>query len=347
LRRACLILLALPFLFQTILRGQDAAKPNQDAASLIQRLHAADVSSALDTADMQPWHLKMTVQLFDDKGKPSDQGSIEEWWAGPNQDKRVYTLPSYTATFVHADGKIFRTPGASHPPSLLELLLRQAMHPMPTASEFEQAQPQMSKINLGKAPLECVMLAQPIKGLKSAPLGLFPTYCFDPGKDALRLTYNFGTELVVRNAIGTFQQKLVSTDVVVRMEDVMAAEGKVAMLQAQDLTSADLATDGLEQVGGGSPQRVPAGVIAGMARKMSPPVYPPNAKANHVTGVVTLHAVIGTDGHIYDLSVLSSPDPDLAIAAIAAVRRWTYKPYLLSGEPTEVETTINVNFSMK
>lgn len=339
MRLVCWLLLAAPLLFQTTLRGQATA-------NLTERLHAADVGSALDAADVKPWYLKMTVQLFDQKGKPGEQGTVEEWWAGPDKSKRVYTLPSYTATFVRADGNVFRTPGASHPPTMLELLLRQATHPMPTDSEVEHAQPQMNKIKFGNVPMECIMLAQPIKELKSAPMGLFPTYCFDPGKDALRVTYNFGTQLVIRNAIGTFQQKLVSTDVVVRSDDVMAARAKIVTLKTQDVAEADLATDGLERVGDNSPVKVSAGTIAGMALRQPQPLYPPTAKANHATGTVVLRALIGTDGHIYDLTVVSSPDPDLAIAAVAAVRQWTYKPYLFTGEPVEVETTINVNFTM-
>jgi protein TonB len=45
------------------------------------------------------------------------------------------------------------------------------------------------------------------------------------------------------------------------------------------------------------------------------------------------------------MKLISTPDPDLAIAALAAVRQWTYKPYLLNGEPTELQTTITVNFN--
>jgi len=60
---------------------------------------------------------------------------------------------------------------------------------------------------------------------------------------------------------------------------------------------------------------------------------------------VVLHAVIGKDGHIHDLQVLSSPASDLTSAAEDAVRQWTYRPYTLLGDPVEVETTINVNFT--
>lgn len=74
------------------------------------------------------------------------------------------------------------------------------------------------------------------------------------------------------------------------------------------------------------------------------PVYPAVAKAAHVQGVVVLHALISKQGTIEDLKVISGP-PLLTASAIDAVKNWTYRPYILNGEPTEVETTINVNFT--
>jgi periplasmic protein TonB len=59
---------------------------------------------------------------------------------------------------------------------------------------------------------------------------------------------------------------------------------------------------------------------------------------------VILHAVISKQGTIEQLYVISGP-PMLVNAARDAVSRWKYKPYLLNGEPTEVETTVNVNFT--
>jgi TonB family protein len=66
---------------------------------------------------------------------------------------------------------------------------------------------------------------------------------------------------------------------------------------------------------------------------------------NHTSGRVILQARIGSDGHVHGLKVISTPDADLAIASLAAVRQWTYKPYLLNGEPVDVNTQITVNFS--
>jgi protein TonB len=75
------------------------------------------------------------------------------------------------------------------------------------------------------------------------------------------------------------------------------------------------------------------------------PVYPQEAKAAGVSGVVVLHAIIGKDGTVASLNAVSGPSV-LAAAAIDAVRQWTYKPYLLNGNPVEVDTTITVNFNL-
>jgi len=93
------------------------------------------------------------------------------------------------------------------------------------------------------------------------------------------------------------------------------------------------------------PQRISGGVIAGNILVKTQPVYPPIAKAAHVGGTVVLHAIIAKDGTIQSLSAISGPDM-LKGAALDAVRQWRYKPYLLNGDPTEVDTTITVNFNL-
>lgn len=73
------------------------------------------------------------------------------------------------------------------------------------------------------------------------------------------------------------------------------------------------------------------------------PVYPRIALMIHKQGDVKLHAIIGKDGAIESLTVTAG-DPLLAGAAVEAVRQWRYRPYLLNGEPVEVETLITVSF---
>jgi TonB family protein len=73
------------------------------------------------------------------------------------------------------------------------------------------------------------------------------------------------------------------------------------------------------------------------------PTYPPLAKQARVQGAVELRAVISKEGTIENLMIVRG-HPMLSAAAIEAVRQWRYRPYLLNGEPIEVETEITVNF---
>ena len=73
------------------------------------------------------------------------------------------------------------------------------------------------------------------------------------------------------------------------------------------------------------------------------PEYPPLARAARIQGAVVVGAVIGKDGTIENLRLLRG-HPMLAPAALDAIRQWRYRPYLLNGEPVEVETQVTVNF---
>src|ERR1700758_3149054 len=75
------------------------------------------------------------------------------------------------------------------------------------------------------------------------------------------------------------------------------------------------------------------------------PVYPPLARQTRISGTVRLHAIIGKSGTVEQLQVVSG-HPLLVRAALDAVQQWKYKPTLLNGEPVEVDTTIDVIFSL-
>ncbi len=95
------------------------------------------------------------------------------------------------------------------------------------------------------------------------------------------------------------------------------------------------------------PQRIRVGGNVQQANliRQPRPVYPPLAKQARIQGVVRLNAIIGKDGTIQNLTVASG-HPLLVPAALEAVKQWLYKPTLLNGEPVEVVTTIDVNFTL-
>jgi len=91
--------------------------------------------------------------------------------------------------------------------------------------------------------------------------------------------------------------------------------------------------------------RISQGVTKGLLIHRVEPAYPTLARAARVQGDVVLSAVIDTNGQIQNLQLVSG-HPMLVPAAITAVKQWRYKPYLLNGQPVEVETTITVIFSL-
>ena len=93
------------------------------------------------------------------------------------------------------------------------------------------------------------------------------------------------------------------------------------------------------------PLHVSSGVSQGMLIAPIRPIYPTIAKAAHVEGTVIVAAIISRTGTIESLHVVSGP-PMLQRAAIDAIQAARYRPYHLNGMPTEVQTTITVNFRM-
>jgi periplasmic protein TonB len=91
--------------------------------------------------------------------------------------------------------------------------------------------------------------------------------------------------------------------------------------------------------------RISQGVTRGLLIHREEPTYPALARAARVQGDVVLSAVIDTNGQIQNLQLVSG-HPMLVPAALAAVKQWRYKPYLLNGQPVEVETTITVIFTL-
>jgi TonB family protein len=199
-------------------------------------------------------------------------------------------------------------------------------------------------------------------GLKDIPLGLFPTYCFDPQIPVLRASHDFGTLTMEFNHIVKVKDRYLAREIVFLegQRKILSAnvdtitglaptdpaltppiESQVA--KSADTTapkSADATVPKLGKV------HISSGVIQGMLVKKTTPYYPQQAKDLRISGTVVLQAIIGTDGGIHDLHVISSPSPLLAVSALWAVSQWQYKPYLLLGEPVEVETTVNVIYTL-
>ncbi|MGD0520190.1 MAG: energy transducer TonB [Terracidiphilus sp.] len=310
--------------------------------------------------ELKPWHLKATYQLYDENGKPTEQGTYEYWWVSPKIHRSSWTRPGVTHTdWYTADGK-HAYQASGEPLKFFEYKLQSALFsPLPDSDDLDPAKVRLDREPLGAKgnKLPCIMVVplMPQHGrIQTVPLGLFPTYCFDPQLPALRVSSSFGATTTEFSNIVKAQNRYLA-------REILITEGKRKILSATvDLvTWLDAADPALKpatvvalpyvksvNVADVKKVNVSGGVMAVSIVKKEQPVYPQDAKDAQITGTVVLRATIGIDGEIHDLHVVSAPWPSLAASALWAVSHWEYKPYLLSGEPVEVETTVNVIYTL-
>ena len=138
-------------------------------------------------------------------------------------------------------------------------------------------------------------------------------------------------------------------DLVVNAKLEMGALNETVDVKAEGSAKAAQAAEAAEAEAKAKVMRIRIGGNVEAAKVITrvQPVYPESAKAAGAQGTVVLHAVVGMDGKPLSLQVLNSQvNPDLARAAVEAVSQWRYQPTLLNGDPVEVDTTIQVKFTL-
>jgi len=304
------------------------------------------------SATLKPWHLKASYQLYDEKGDPTEKGTYEYWWISPAVYRSTWTRPGATHTDWHtADGKhAYQTTGERL--KFFEYRLQSAfLSPLPDGGDLDPTKSRLDRetVSLGGVKFPCFMVIplMPQHGqIQAVPLGLFPTYCFDTQLPILRFSYSFGTVTTEFNMFVKMQNRYLAREIVL-------FEGKRKILSAEVdaltvLSPSDAALTPSAEASVTKVDKVPisAAVAVGMLVKKETPIYPQDAKSARVSGTVVIRATIGSDGGLHDLHVVSAPWPSLAASSLWAVSRWEYKPYLLNGEPVEVETTVNVIYAL-
>jgi TonB family protein len=338
------------------LMGQNA----QDSKPILAKDPRAVFAAAAPFYDfsdpaLKPWHLKASYQLYDEKGNPSEQGTFEYLWASPKVYRSSWTRPGASRTdWYTANGQhVSETTGERI--KYFEYRLQAALiSPLPDSGDLapEKFRLERELKSLGKEKTPCIMVVpiMPQHGrIQTVPMGLFPTYCFDPALPVLRVNSSFGTITTAFDHIVKFQNKYLS-------EEIAFYEGTRKILTAK--------VDAITTLNPANPALMPPPTATNakilkvdrlpidssiantyLVRKQVP-IYPQDAKDARASGTVVLRAIIGTDGGVHDLHVDSTPWPSLASSALWAVSQWEYKPFIHNGDPVEVETTINVIYTL-
>ena len=322
-----------------------------EAASL---MAAASERNTLLSPQTQPWHLQASYQTFDEAGKPKEKGDFEEFWIGSKKDRISYTSPSFTQTDYLLGTQRLRT-GMSQWPPLAEQLVRHTLvHPMPSPGALAGATLTKEPKHIAGALLSCVTVTVPVSKhpAEPAPMPARPLYCFasDSEHDApfLRFASSAGSSFET-----SFDDPIEFDRHSVARELHIVHEGKPFLnihvetlepLQQSQNGSFTPPPDASEAL----PQRIriSAAAAQGLLLEGVPPIYPLLSEHAGTQGTVILEIVIGVNGRLREATVLSTPSKDLGVAAIDAVRRWTYKPYLLSGEPVQVLTEVKMAFHL-
>lgn len=354
-RQTTLRCLLLPLLAATA-TAACAAKANKaaptsslpkDPAAL---LALAAQRNGLSGPNLKPWHIKATYQLYDAKGKPTETGTFEEWWQGPKEYKLAFQHPGYhfqlvvnaKGAFVNGNNDLSYTYEDS-PPFPEYLVQRLYLDPISPKLPAKGMKFHPKAEKFGKAWLNCV--EEIPKGLspnqRDTLNPAFPTYCMDPSTLMLRVFGSYGQSTQEIAGVDSLDGRYIAESTVIfdsgrKYLTVHLDQGESAHQWSPSLFTTPPGAVHVEQ-------KVHVTRLAkGYRISGKKPIYPHSAKYLHLHGVVKLSALIGLNGRLRNLIVISAPAVSLAESALAAVKTWKYKPYLVNGHPMFVETIIRV-----
>jgi TonB family protein len=328
--------------------SQDAVTPKEAAPAAATTptdpkalMLLAAKTNGLTGPDVQPWHLKASFKLLDEKGNTTDQGTYEEFWVSPTKYKRTFTSAAFTQTLYGVGKSVLLTGAQTAPPGLVAQIRRQFVGPMLSSETVAIEDFDLQQREAGDLKLACLRM----KDAAGTPFG--PTWCLDADEPVLRMSGpTEGTGVAHYRTIG-FQGRFIAGDLqfvqhgkivlTAHLDSIetIATADEAVFLPPHDATPAEPKVFG-------SPS---GAVAAGILLKKVQPEYPLALKDVRVAGTVVLKGVVGKDGRLRNLRFVSG-SPLLQQAAMDAVKQWLYRPYLLNGEPLEVETTVNVLFAL-
>ncbi len=309
-------------------------------------------------ADAQPWHAKINFTLSGWDGKPLSEGTFEEIWAGPSKYRRTYAATNFNQVEYGTAGGVKRTGSPGDAPLELQKIVNEFLRPIPLdAASIGSAKLQIEPLALGTTKLACLSVALP--GTATQPAST-TSYCMQENSTVLLLTVeNIGQIKTSRDSLVKFQDHFFpraveryaanpgipaprpgtpmpppKPEMTAKMETL---EPLTAIDDAQFTPPADAVTP---------PKVVAMDEKTSKKQLVNHPMaeYPPAAHWQHVGGVVVVALRIQTDGHVTNLRVVSG-HPLLQQAALDAIKKWTYKPFVADGQPVEVDTTASTTFN--
>lgn len=358
-----LLLAALPVWAKGDKQAKDASAKDPRAL-----LAAAAPYYDFSSPEMKPWHLKATYQLYDEQGKPTEQGTYEFWWASPTVYRSTWTRKSASESDWTTDKGGYVEIGSGDGRNFYEYALgRELLSPFPKADVYseENARFKTKQVTDGGIDIECVMIVSKKVGydfIAPIEMGLLPTYCIDLQSKVLLASYSAeGLTANFPQVVRTQEHFLAKhMELMERGHKVLSATveqvngiaaNDAAFTPSSDEKQIAPPKGAIEAKGDGLNPRVfqvdGETTAKGMLLHRVMPTYPAAARESGAKGTVVLDATIDKDGTVHDVQAVSTPSVLLLESAMFAVSQWTYKPFLLDGKPIQVETKIRVIYSLE
>jgi hypothetical protein len=310
----------------TINLKSDANVPAADAVDLAQWLSKETGLNGLQSSDLQPWHIVVRYDQFDEDGDNVHSGIYEEYWAGAKKYKQIYKSDNFNQTDYATDKGLYRLGDQQWPDSAQVQVRAEVLDPFSYAATLVGFHGIAVEKNFSGYKLQCVLLE------RDTQISNPSQYCFEPDSSVLRYSKGFGWFQTVLNQIVPFQGRNLA-------QDVEVTDGGKPYLK--------LHVDTIELIShvddaAFAPPPAAVGPIAERISGVHPvpiktsfPQFPASLRSQHFT--VTTKIVIGKDGHVISAHGISGP-ADAYKACEDSVLKWVFKPYLVLGEPVEVET---------
>ena len=291
-------------------------------------------ASTLEWRRTEPFLLKLDYQLYDLAGKPLAQGEAEQSWGLANDLVKVHS-----STLDEQDPQ---SEDAIHKTHVREsYLIHQVLHavarPFPYVTKRADFMMDQFKQTIGTSEMDCFALSAPSRRTSDTAV-----YCTDADNHLAAMTGQ-GSFVLTRSNFRKYRNHDIPMDVSLSYGGKLAITAHVSEL---DALPAPANSDARAQPAKPDATAIAAQVMAGNIISKKTPDYPKLARVRHVAGTVVLWAIITKEGTVTALDVIASPDQQLSESSLKAVQKWKYKPYLLNGEPTEVDTVISVNYNL-
>lgn len=314
-------------------------------------LVAAAKANGLDAPGLRPWHILVSYDKFDEDGDNVDSGTYEEYWAGPKQYRLSYSSPDFTQTDVATDRGLYRE-GADKWPGELQMRVRdEFVRPMFREMDLLYGKPEKKVRDFGNMQLPCVTLRRSDTVTKIVSESGLAAFCFEP--DSLMLRYSKGgmaastvLDQTVYAKILRFQGQYVAKDVQVTRGGKLFLKLQleklelIAQLGTADFTPPKDAVAVAEQRVVLDPRPLELDYL--LHREWTQ--YPKSLYARG--GRALMKFVIGKDGHVTECRFVEGT-PEMKKTLQEAIKKNVYRPFLVRGEPVEVEVTQEYFFKVQ